>query len=223
MTLRDGLSMQGALVRSVWALLWTPSLTVTDPSIPRLPLETPGLEILDVAYTTAKTVRFEIIRRADNARYDWTDAAFKTEGWTIRQKPATEDGLTLGWYRGEVDPSLWEDGEYLLIVDDAAVATGPIRLTGFSVVAGRFALLGAGLARAVWCQDVAELDQATLVGVRAATWLGRLLRRFALVTDAKYTVPSDDVGSDVLYDAAEVIATLTHANDATTETIEDPL
>lgn len=221
-TPRDGLWSSGRLVRTFSSRFWTPSLTHTDPSIPYLPLESAGAGILDVVYVTGQIVRYEIVRRADNFRLDWNDGTYKESGWTIRQQPATEDGLTLGWYRAAADPALWDDGEYLLFVDDAAVLTGPIQGRGFSVVAGAFAVYGAGLARAAWCQDVHALDEKTLTGVRAATWLGRLLRRFALVPDAKYTQPVDDIGSDLLYDDQTVILTLSHATDGTTETIEDP-
>ena len=180
-------------------------------------------EYLDVVYTTGKTARAEIVRRTDNYRYDWDDATFKASGWTTRRQTMTEDTTTLGWYRESVDPAAWDDGEYLLITDDSALATGPIALTGFSVVTGQFARVGAGLARAFWVQDVNTLDQKTLAGVRAATWLGRLLRRFALIANAKFTRPVSGTGSQTLYDDTTLIATITETDNGTTSTIEDPV
>ena len=42
MTTRDGLVQRGRLMQAASSGFWTPSLTVVDPEIPYLPLETPA-------------------------------------------------------------------------------------------------------------------------------------------------------------------------------------
>lgn len=180
-------------------------------------------EYIDVVYPTALSVTVEIVRRLDAYRYDWDDATFKAEGWTTRKQALTEDTITLGWYASSVDPATWDDGEYLEIFEDAAILGGPIEVKGFSVVAGQFAHTGASLARAFWYENLSLIDQKTLASARAATWLGRGLRRFALLTDAKYETALTFPGVDVLYDGTTVILTLTHTNDGVTDTIRTPV
>jgi hypothetical protein len=135
-------------------------------------------ESIAFCWPTGKTVKLEIVRDADSFSLDWADNTFKNAGWTTRQQALSEGaGTLIGRYTTSATPTAWTDGSYDFVVTETTIATGAVAVETVDVQAGRF-IAGAGIAQAAWTFDVTSVDENSFAGLRAATKLMNLFRRF---------------------------------------------
>jgi hypothetical protein len=172
-------------------------------------------EPIAFGYVTAKTVKLEIIRVADDFSLDWNDGVFKNSGWTTKQKTLAEGtGTRLGRYTDAgPDPAAWSDGTYDFIVTETTIANAVLSLSSIGVQAGRF-IAGAGIPRSVWTFDVTGVDENNYAGARAATKIMNLFRRF--LVKVTQTATQQKIYKN---DGSTVLATLPVSNDGTTQVV----